>query len=368
MGEDAPVERGQRDVDAGRPEVRDEDVPGVGPERQPARRPAARAGPDSPSVTRPRSTSSPTRCATIARPSPVRATSSDRDRDRPSRISSRTVTSASSASSASGAWHGLHARRSYAVLRPLGSRLLHLTGQSSIRGDDTARPARSPRSPETVTGPRPGDDRKCKMSRQVADPTAGEPGMTSRIAGIGTAVIGTGFIGTVHVEALRRIGVQVRGVLGSTPERGAARAEALGVAMAYASLDELLADPTVDVVHVTSPNDLHVAQSIAVLASGRHVVCEKPLALTAAESARLVAARRGQRPRQRGQLQHPPLPVEPARPRGRRGRSARRGPARDRPLLPGLAPPPRATGTGGCNRTAAARSAPWATSARTGST
>jgi predicted dehydrogenase len=112
--------------------------------------------------------------------------------------------------------------------------------------------------------------------------------MTSGIAGIGTAVIGTGFIGTVHVEALRRIGVQVRGVLGSTAERGAARAETLGVAMAYASLDELLADPTVDVVHVTSPNDLHVSQSIAVLESGRHVVCEKPLALTSAESTRLV--------------------------------------------------------------------------------
>jgi predicted dehydrogenase len=112
--------------------------------------------------------------------------------------------------------------------------------------------------------------------------------MTRGIAEIGTAVIGTGFIGTVHVEALRRIGVQVRGVLGSTPERGAARAAALGVAKAYASLDDLLADPGVDVVHVTSPNDLHVAQSSAVLEAGRHVVCEKPLSLTAADSADLV--------------------------------------------------------------------------------
>ena len=64
-----------------------------------------------------------------------------------------------------------------------------------------------------------------------------------RIADVGAAVIGTGFIGTVHVEALRRIGVQVRGVLGSTPERGAARADALGVPRAYASLDDLLARP-----------------------------------------------------------------------------------------------------------------------------
>ena len=111
--------------------------------------------------------------------------------------------------------------------------------------------------------------------------------MTS-IAGIGAAVIGTGFIGTVHVEALRRIGVQVRGVLGSTPERGAARAAALGVAHAYDSLDDLLADDTVDVVHVTSPNHLHLPQAKAILTAGKHVVCEKPLAMTACESAELV--------------------------------------------------------------------------------
>ena len=64
-----------------------------------------------------------------------------------------------------------------------------------------------------------------------------------RIADVGAAVIGTGFIGTVHVEELRRIGVQVRGVLGSTPERGAARAETLGVHRAYDSLQDLLSDP-----------------------------------------------------------------------------------------------------------------------------
>ena len=110
----------------------------------------------------------------------------------------------------------------------------------------------------------------------------------SGLHGIGAAVIGTGFIGTVHVEALRRIGVQVRGVLGSTAERGRVRAEALGVDRAYASLDELLADDSAQVVHVTSPNDLHVSQALAALRAGRHVVCEKPLAMTATESADLV--------------------------------------------------------------------------------
>src|SRR5262245_53035291 len=115
------------------------------------------------------------------------------------------------------------------------------------------------------------------------------------IADLNAVVIGTGFIGTVHVEQLRRIGVQVRGVLGSTPERGAARATALGVARAYDSLEAILADPAVDVVHVTSPNHLHVPQARAILAAGKHVVCEKPLAMTAAESVVLVedAARSG---------------------------------------------------------------------------
>jgi predicted dehydrogenase len=112
------------------------------------------------------------------------------------------------------------------------------------------------------------------------------------LADIGAAVVGTGFIGTVHVEQLRRIGVNVRGVLGSTPERGAVRAEALNVPHAYGSLDEILADPAVDVVHVTSPNHLHVPQASAILAAGKHVVCEKPLAMTADQSAGLVAEAR----------------------------------------------------------------------------
>ena len=112
--------------------------------------------------------------------------------------------------------------------------------------------------------------------------------MKRRLSGIGAAVIGSGFIGTVHIEALRRLGVQVHGLLGSTPERGAASAERIGVAKAYVSLAELLADDRVEVVHVTSPNHLHHPQVLEILAAGRHVVCEKPLAMTSEESAELV--------------------------------------------------------------------------------
>lgn len=104
-------------------------------------------------------------------------------------------------------------------------------------------------------------------------------------------VIGTGFIGTVHIGALRRLGIPVAGVLGSSPARGAERAAALGT-RAYGSLEEMLADPDVGVVHVTSPNDLHYPQVKAILAAGRHVICEKPLAMTAAQSAEMVALAR----------------------------------------------------------------------------
>ena len=109
---------------------------------------------------------------------------------------------------------------------------------------------------------------------------------------IGAAVIGSGFIGTVHIEALRRHGVQVIGLLGSSPERGATSAERLGVPKAYPSLDDLLADDRVEVVHVTSPNHLHHPQVKQILAAGRHVVCEKPLAMTSEESGELVAIAR----------------------------------------------------------------------------
>jgi predicted dehydrogenase len=110
----------------------------------------------------------------------------------------------------------------------------------------------------------------------------------TRRSEIGAAVIGSGFIGTVHVEALRRIGVHVTGVLGSSAERSADAAAALDVPRGYASLDDLLADPAVQAVHVTSPNQLHREQVLAILAADRHVICEKPLAMTSAESAQLV--------------------------------------------------------------------------------
>ncbi|HKW71996.1 MAG TPA: Gfo/Idh/MocA family oxidoreductase [Candidatus Dormibacteraeota bacterium] len=108
------------------------------------------------------------------------------------------------------------------------------------------------------------------------------------ITEIGAAVVGTGFIGVVHVEALRRLGVQVHGVVGSTPDRAAARSAELGLPPAYESFQAMLQDPRVDVVHITSPNHLHFEHATAVLHAGKHVVCEKPLAMTSAESGELL--------------------------------------------------------------------------------
>ena len=109
------------------------------------------------------------------------------------------------------------------------------------------------------------------------------------VSEIGAAVIGSGFIGTVHIENLRRLGVQVRGVLDVDPQVGEQAARRLGLPKAYPSLEALLQDPGVDVVHVTSPNQFHYPQVKQILAAGRHVVCEKPLAVTSDESRELVA-------------------------------------------------------------------------------
>jgi predicted dehydrogenase len=103
------------------------------------------------------------------------------------------------------------------------------------------------------------------------------------------AVIGGGFIGPVHVEALRRIGVEVAGLLGSSLERAEGAARRLGIPRVYRDLDELLGDGQVGVVHVASPNAHHFEQARRVLESGRHVVCEKPLAVSSVETSALRA-------------------------------------------------------------------------------
>jgi len=106
---------------------------------------------------------------------------------------------------------------------------------------------------------------------------------------LSAAVVGTGFIGPVHVEALRRNGIEVVGIVGATAEGAARRAEALRVPAGFDSIEALLADTNPDCIHITTPNHLHAPMVKQVLAAGKHVVCEKPLAMTATEGEELLA-------------------------------------------------------------------------------
>ena len=105
---------------------------------------------------------------------------------------------------------------------------------------------------------------------------------------INAAVVGAGFIGPVHVEGLQRAGVNVTGILGVDEAESARAAAALGLPTAYTSFDEVLADADVHSVHLAVPNRLHFEMAGKALDAGKHVLCEKPLAMTSDESARLV--------------------------------------------------------------------------------
>ncbi|RPH60458.1 MAG: gfo/Idh/MocA family oxidoreductase, partial [Chloroflexi bacterium] len=105
---------------------------------------------------------------------------------------------------------------------------------------------------------------------------------------IGVGIAGTGFIGPTHLEALRRNGINVLGLVEASAELAQQKAAELGIPKAYDSFEAMLADPAIDVVHLATPNLLHHPQARAALLAGKHVVCEKPLAMNTTESAELV--------------------------------------------------------------------------------
>lgn len=109
------------------------------------------------------------------------------------------------------------------------------------------------------------------------------------MSGISAAVIGSGFIGPVHVEALRRAGVEVLGILDADAQRTQEAAARLQLPRAYRDLEHLLADEQVQSVHIAVPNRYHYDMAKRVLAAGKHVMCEKPLAMNSRQSAELVA-------------------------------------------------------------------------------
>ena len=101
-------------------------------------------------------------------------------------------------------------------------------------------------------------------------------------------VIGVGFIGPAHMEGIRRQGFEVVAVAESTQELADEAAERLLVPKAYGNWKDLIADTEVEVVHIASPNFLHYENAKAALEAGKHVICEKPLAMISQESSELV--------------------------------------------------------------------------------
>jgi len=107
-------------------------------------------------------------------------------------------------------------------------------------------------------------------------------------------LVGAGFVGPHHIDAVRRLGyVDIVGVAGSTDASGQQKAAALGARRGYGSYQALIDDPEVQVVHNATPNFLHYEVTSAALARGKHVVSDKPLAMTAAQSKKLVEQARG---------------------------------------------------------------------------
>jgi predicted dehydrogenase len=110
-------------------------------------------------------------------------------------------------------------------------------------------------------------------------------------ARLGMGLVGPGFVGAHHIDAVRRLGfVDVVAVAASSEASARRKADALGVAKAYGSFEQLIADPDIQVVHNTTPNYLHVPVILAALARGKHVVSDKPLATTVADARLLLDA------------------------------------------------------------------------------
>jgi predicted dehydrogenase len=106
---------------------------------------------------------------------------------------------------------------------------------------------------------------------------------------IGMGIVGAGFVGPHHIDAVRRLGyVDVLAIAGSSDASARQKADSLGIERAYGSYEALLNDPDIQVVHNATPNYLHYPVNAAALAKGKHVVSDKPLAMTADEARKLL--------------------------------------------------------------------------------
>lgn len=112
---------------------------------------------------------------------------------------------------------------------------------------------------------------------------------------IGIGIAGTGFIGPAHIEGLRRNGYTILGLAENGEALAREKAALLGIPRSFGSFEEMLSDPEIDIVHLATPNMLHFPYARAALLAGKHVICEKPLAMNTQESGELVhlAAEKG---------------------------------------------------------------------------
>lgn len=108
--------------------------------------------------------------------------------------------------------------------------------------------------------------------------------VTDDNAPLGVGIVGSGFMADVHSRAARAARGTLVGISSSSAESAAAASARLGITTAHADLDALLADDSIDVVHVCTPNATHAEIARKVIAAGKHVVCEKPLATTVSDA------------------------------------------------------------------------------------
>ena len=111
------------------------------------------------------------------------------------------------------------------------------------------------------------------------------------MAKIKTAIVGTGFMGKVHAENVRRLGyVEVAAIVGSRPETAQKFAASIDVPFATSDLGEVLRNPEIQAVHICTPNVQHFPMALAAVNAGKAVLCEKPMTMNVGEAKKLVAA------------------------------------------------------------------------------
>jgi len=131
------------------------------------------------------------------------------------------------------------------------------------------------------------------LGMSVTDVTAARAATTTGLntpSGYRAGIVGTGFMGGVHAHAVRVSGGEVIAVAAGSERSAREAAPGMHAGRAVAAVHELIEADDVDVVHVCTPNHLHQQITLAAIAAGKHVVCEKPLAVRAADAAAMVEA------------------------------------------------------------------------------